>query len=229
MFVGILFTFANNAHSALIQWDAFNNGDGLAVKDESTGLVWLDLSVTSGLSYQQAGSFLSDWTYAGFEQVESLLTKAFVHLQIDSTGIGSTYQYQNRCSNTSGCYNDASQWQTLFGFEVGARYYQTHSFGLYMDEANVLRMGGSYLNGSGSANLYGEAFNSDYSASHLNTGHALFGTFLVKLEPLTKLVASQVASPVSEPSFLWLFILLLIGFIYKMKLNYTTQPKTKLN
>jgi len=45
------FTLFNNANAELIEWDAFNVGDNLAVKDNDSGLVWLDLSQTAGENY----------------------------------------------------------------------------------------------------------------------------------------------------------------------------------
>jgi hypothetical protein len=52
LFTVLLFTTSVKAQ--LMQWDAFTLGDALAVKDSESGLVWLDLSLTSGMNFHQA-------------------------------------------------------------------------------------------------------------------------------------------------------------------------------
>lgn len=168
-----------HANSALIDWDGFSAGDNLAVKDTETGYIWLDLSQTAGLSFETASDLFSDFSVARSEEVEQLLLHAFPEYAHDDSGIGHSNKFMNRCANTSVCYSAAQTWQSLFGSVVGHRFYQTHSFGLYQDNDGILRMAGSYLNGSGSANFYGSEFTANYNEL-LAEGSALYSTFLVK-------------------------------------------------
>ena len=219
-FLSLLLT--NKAHSSLIQWDAFSRADSLAVKDESTGLVWLDLSVSAGLSYVNAAERFYGWQHASYQHVESLLDRVFPGIIFSGT-LGNTYGFEQNCANTSTCYTSSQLWQSLFGSVVGSQYYQTHSYGLYEDQNDILRMGGSYLNGSGSANRYGTAFSSDYTFTHTNSSSTYYSTFLVKSDslpqpvrpsPRTLLISTSgnTATQVSEPSML-LSLLILMPFI----------------
>lgn len=198
----LVLTFSHAAVASLVNWDAFSSGDGLAVKDQSTGLVWLDLSQSAGLSYADAGKQFDGWSYASYNAVEALLIKALPNLIVDSSGRGFNQNYQYACSNTSFCYSDAQAWQGLFGSTIGLRFYQTHSFGLYQDQDAKLRMGGSYLNGSGSGNLYGTAFSVDYTSSYTSSSDPLFSTFLILDSTIP-----ESASSVDEPALFLLFTL----------------------
>lgn len=194
-------------HANLVNWDAFSSGDGLAVKDQSTGLIWLDLSLSAGLNYVDAGVEFEGWSYAGFQEVEALLSKALANIVINAS-----QSFQQRCANTTQCYSEAVNWQTLFGSMIGARSYQTHSFGLYQDQNSVLRMGGSYINGSGSANLYGIDFNVDYTNRFTNSSDPLYSTFLVKYSSTAKETVG-----VDEPTTLILFSVLALIHVRRKK------------
>jgi hypothetical protein len=199
--------FSKNLYAELIQWDAFEAGDELAVKDVSTGLIWLDFGLTANVHYDNAGSLFEGWDYAEYGYVESLLETTFFDLSI-SGELGDQNLFEQRCANTSNCYSSAVTWQALFGATEGSRDYQTHSFGLYKDEHGILRMGGTYLNGTGSANRYGVDFNVNYSASYdekYNSNELYyFSTFLIKSESLPIVV---VQTSVSEPNNNYIFAL----------------------
>jgi hypothetical protein len=211
----------NNANAKLIEWDAFADSDGLAVKDLDTGLVWLDLSVTAGNHYYDSASMFTGWEQANYSYVEGLLHSVFP--DIVSTGTyGSQYSFEEGCaySNVEGtCYQTAKQWQDLFGATVGNVYYQTYAYGLYEDANGILKMGGSYLNGSGSANRYGVDFSSDYSSSYEtrfnNSEFTNFSSFLVLTSSLPE--APQVGVFQVEvdgpPSFKYMFVLIVGGLL----------------
>jgi hypothetical protein len=172
------------AQASLVQWDAFTLDDGKAVKDQSTGLVWLDLDLTAGLTYKQAASSFAGWEYATSTMVESLLEGIFTNINF-SGPLGLVYQFEQNCANTSSCYQTAKLWQSLFGSITGSQYYQQYSYGLYADVDNIIRMGGAYVNGSGSANRYG----SEFSSTFLNDLAApLYGSFLVKSDSIAKTI-----------------------------------------
>ena len=208
----------NNANAQLIEWDAFNDGDGLAVKDDETGLVWLDLSLTAGENYYDAGTMFSGWEHASYEYVEELLDNVFP--DITFTGdLGSTYSFEQGCaySNIEGtCYQTAKVWQDLFGAIVGNVYYQKIAYGMYEDEYGILRMGGSYLNGTGSANRYGVDFSEDYSAyydvRYANNEFVNFSSFLLLTSSLPEdIVVSYLE--VDEPNIKYMLMFLVGGIM----------------
>ncbi len=192
--VSILFVCCFISHSAfanLVQWDAFTSGDNLAVKDEETGLVWLDLDLTAGQHFDDVNDLYTGWTLPNFMQVENLLEKAFPNIVI-SGPLGIPHNFEENCANTSLCFSTATEWQNLFGSVVGDPSFQTYSYGLYHDEQGVLRMGGSFRNGSGSANRYGVEFSVDYSKNYQdvfdNGGFSNFGAFLVQSDSLPSVI-----------------------------------------
>jgi hypothetical protein len=70
-----------SANAELISTDWKNTGDGLATLDESTGIEWLDLTQTDGMSIDAAESLLSS-TFAGWRlptrtEVTQLMINAF--------------------------------------------------------------------------------------------------------------------------------------------------------
>tara|TARA_R110002012_G_scaffold192022_1_gene359670 strand:- start:1059 stop:1772 length:714 start_codon:yes stop_codon:yes gene_type:complete len=218
-----LFLSIGQVQAGLIQWDAFNAGDELAVKDESTGLVWLDLTLTAGEHYDSVSSLYSGWELASYSVVEELLITAFSTINI-SGPLGEKNKFEQECSNTSVCFNNAENWQDLFGSISGVnRSYQQYSYGFYSDSEDVIRMGGAFKNGSGSANLYGTEFNVgyslDYETKYANGDFNYFGFFLVKSEPV--LNAQPKLLPINDASAptTSFFFLSLSGLLIFLKRN----------
>lgn len=165
-----------SAQASLIQWDAFDSGDQLAVKDLDTGTIWLDLSVTAGTGYFQAGNLFADWGYATNSQVEDLLAKAFPDFVSNNN-----FEYQTNCVLGQACFEQSEDWLSLFG---GTAHQQNalvqYGFGLYLDEDSIVRMGGSRINGSlNNAYLYGDEFTVDYSSYIAASPGYFYSTFLV--------------------------------------------------
>ncbi|MDF2178272.1 hypothetical protein P2G88_08415 [Aliiglaciecola sp. CAU 1673] len=214
IFLLSLFTLPVNA--SLIQWDAFNQGDNFAVKDESTGIVWLDTFLTLDMSYNHAIKAFAGWRAATQGEVHSLLNTAFG--KVNHVGkYGSEYNFEQGCLSHTSCYKNAKSWQRLFGAAAGNRYYQTFSRGFYQDKAGQLRAGGSYINGSYSANVYSTEYSSDYSR-FFNNGNQLIGTFLVKAEEPKQLNLSFApkslqSQSVNEPFSLALLLLPLLWIL----------------
>ncbi|WP_252731945.1 hypothetical protein [Paraglaciecola arctica] len=206
--------FTSSVSANLIQWDAFEVGDELAVKDESTGFIWLDLALTANVHFRESGTMFDGWSYASYVYVESLLENIFFDIDISGTN-GEQYLFEQNCGNTTNCFSTAKTWQQLFGSIEGTRYYQTHSYGLYEDEQGVLRVGGSYLNGSGSANRYGVDFNVNYSTNYEekfnNNEFYNVGTFLIKNDslPVNLLQLSPSGISVNEPTITFILALAL--------------------
>ncbi|MCF2947677.1 hypothetical protein L0668_06130 [Paraglaciecola aquimarina] len=224
---GVVFFFCLSvkfAQAGLIQWDAFNTGDELAVKDQSTGLIWLDLSQTAGINYNNVSSLFAGWELPNYSLVESLLDNVFPDVNFIGT-IGEPKKYEQKCANTTSCYTSAIYWQSLFGSVVGSQYYQTLSYGFYSDSDDILRMGGAYVNGSGSANRYGVDFTENYSTNYQNKftngDYQNYSTFLIKSDSIVRQAPimktstfSTNTTPVSEPNsmlfFSSLFLLILL-------------------
>ena len=217
--------FSNSLHAELIQWDAFEDGDELAVKDESTGLIWLDLDRTANVHYDEAGSLFDGWGYAKYEYVESLLEDTFFDINI-SGSIGEQYLFEQSCANTTNCYRSSKDWQELFGATEGFRNYQTHSYGLYRDQQGILRMGGTYLNGTGSANRYGMDFNVNYSVNYdekfSNDELNYFSTFLIMNDslPIEIVKSPKLNISVSEPSHIFALVFGCIWMIRRRQAPY---------
>jgi hypothetical protein len=196
----IFLLVSSMTQAALLQWDAFESNDQKAVKDEATGLIWLDLDQTAGLAYQNAAALYSGWQYASYDMVEALLDGFFNELTV-SGPLGSTYLFEQNCTNTSVCYRSAKQWQDLFGSVTGDKYYQQYSYGLYADENSRIRMGGAFVNGSGSANIYASQFTSDYTDGISAPQNIFYSSFLVKsVAPTFQALATPVANPVNAPA-----------------------------
>ncbi|MFT5923588.1 MAG: hypothetical protein ACI9LE_000573 [Paraglaciecola sp.] len=103
--------------------------------------------------------------------------------------------------------------QNLFDSVTGipvndeGKSYQTYSFCMYTDENGLRRTGVTYLNGSGSANLYG----SDYSGRLRAKDKRYYSTFLTKFAP--KIIAnftsvSAVNAPVTSVFFILFGVIL---------------------
>ncbi|MEQ9407602.1 MAG: PEP-CTERM sorting domain-containing protein [Fuerstiella sp.] len=66
-----------SAHAGFIEVDLFSSGDGLVTLDTNTGLEWLDVTATVGLSVNDVLGGTGGWTalgfrYAGSDELEQL-------------------------------------------------------------------------------------------------------------------------------------------------------------
>lgn len=76
------------AHASLVEQDLLVAGDGLVTLDTATGLEWLDLTATQGLSVDKVLAGSGGWVdrgfeYAGFSQIGRLLHDAGFSPSID--------------------------------------------------------------------------------------------------------------------------------------------------
>jgi hypothetical protein len=82
--------FANNAHASIYEHDLLTIGDGLLTYDDETGLQWLDLSKTAGMSYAQVQSLLTpsgalhEFNYANPQMVDTLFSHASLPFDDDT-------------------------------------------------------------------------------------------------------------------------------------------------
>ena len=148
------------ANADLIQWDAFEAGDGLAVKNQATGVVWLDLTQTAGVSYNLAGDLYEGWEYANSDQVQSLFTTAF-----NGFAENGTEGEQLGCISGQVCYSEAQSFGSLFGYTPHAAAPTFHySFGLYANQDGNLKMSGTIVqNPLSNANIYSHTYARDYN------------------------------------------------------------------
>jgi len=66
------------AHAALVQQDWLVSGDGEVTLDDQTGLLWLDLPISSPLAVNSVNSYTADgWTPASLAQVQTLISNQF--------------------------------------------------------------------------------------------------------------------------------------------------------
>jgi len=218
------FTLFNNANAELIEWDAFNVGDNLAVKDNDSGLVWLDLSQTAGENYVDAGTLFVGWEHASYNHVEDLLDSVFPDI-VFSGPLGTTYSFEEACAYSTvanSCYQSAKTWQDLFGATVGDVYYQTIAFGMYEDENHILSMGGSFVNGSGNANRYSVDFDVNYSVNYdnryANNEFTYYSSFLLltsslPVQQIQTIQLKQTAMDVNEPDIEYMFMFVVGGLL----------------
>ena len=74
---------SSNINAATISIDWQSTGDGLITRDTSSGLDWLDLTQTTGMTYdsviagQVAGGQFDGWRYASVDEVNTLLKTNF--------------------------------------------------------------------------------------------------------------------------------------------------------
>ncbi|GAA0860177.1 hypothetical protein [Aliiglaciecola litoralis] len=199
----LLCAASTSASAALVQWDAFNDGDELAVKDLETGTIWLDLSQSADVGYFQAGDLYDNWDYATNSQVEDLLAKSFRSF-VPSTNTN----YQNNCYVGNSCFDETQQWLDLFGATTHRdNALVNYGFGLYADETGAVRLGGGRINGSlGNAYIYGDEFSPDYSSYVTGAPTYYYSTFL------TMSAQPTINAQLSEASMLGIFLTAL-GFV----------------
>jgi len=186
--------------ATLINADYLNAGDNLAVLDQNTGLEWLDLTLTHGLSYSAALDFDSNYRYATNNEVETLFESVFGKPVFNAGGYAG--------SITGNLKDLAINFSNLFG-----SFNNRVSYGLYKDENSIIRMMGVYRV---NPNLYGLDFSSNYNHL-LNTGNISYSTYLVKKTPKPVvnqqglLPTSNSPTQVPEPSSILIFLVALIA------------------
>jgi len=178
--LGILLFFVFvSADAALID-------NGTYTTDTASGLDWLDLSLTTGISMEDALAANSEWRYATNTEVENIFGQLFDGYFNTEVGGWS--------NSTNGAYadqfTDVINFQNLFGATqtgVGFKF----TFGLYEDEASIIRvMGTQFYTPSNQTVVEGMDFTQVLDTTTAVTGR---GTFLVR------------SSVVPVPAAVWLF------------------------
>ena len=184
-----------NTSAALVSMDLNTPGDGLITLDESTGLEWLDLSVTAGQDYVDAETLNPGWRYATNAEVETIFPILF-------DGYYDTWP-SGMSRETQGAYvdqrTDVNSFIDLFGI-VWTNSTDEASTGLYMDEDNILRMmGAQYRFDPTDTDSF--IFGLEYTNVYSTTSNFLEGIYLVR------------DTVVPVPAAVWLFGSGLLGLI----------------
>lgn len=197
-FLVIWLLLTSSANAALIDNSIFTT-------DETTGLDWLDLSYTAGLSYNESLYGLDTyeggrWRYATNIEVENIFWTLFSgYYDTDPRGFSEgAGAYENQKTDIVNFFN-------LFGITTYTYKIEASSYGLYSDENGIIRrLGASCYDTScfGSSNGYIEglnvvlSFDPDYN-SWRDTYASKLGTFIVR--------DSNNISEVPIPATIWLF------------------------
>lgn len=192
--VGILITFSFSQYSAarIVDHGTYTEIDGLD---------WLDLSLTTGLSLQNALDENPGWTVATKSQYQSM----FANFEIFGDGL-----YDGEASNETRDSRQftihqlaadgiiQNQFSDLFGNTFTHESY-LYSWGLYHDNGNI-KLGGLYENDT-QANTF-DSYTSIYGTGY-GFSNSNMGTFLVRPSEVT----------VPEPMVLALMGLGLVGIV----------------
>ncbi|MFQ3188928.1 MAG: hypothetical protein ACI936_000048 [Paraglaciecola sp.] len=193
-----------SASAQLIPTDWKNTGDKLATLDESTGIEWLDLTQTDGMSIDTAESLLSSrfegWRLPTRSEVTQLMVNAFPSKASYMQGAGA-WNWTNRTTD-----NEVDNFRLLFGTTHANTTYD-HTFGVFKNDPggdySVLYSGAYDRASDDSIKLYSNvnlATNTSYSTS-------TYGVYLVSDGGTTQsslndpsLNANNANAPSSVPS-----------------------------
>jgi len=173
--------------------------NGIYSTDDVSGLEWLDLNITRNVSYSSSLSSNPGWRHATNTEVENLFSVAF-------DGYYSNNTIDDRSDSNNGIvYSDQASDVSNFNSLFGTTYSNTAnlwSFGMYMDENNILRAMGAAMepSGEGYTSVLGMDFSADLSSS-IETGHTNLGFYMVR------------TTVVPVPAAAWLFGSGLIGLV----------------
>jgi hypothetical protein len=204
-----------SAQADLVESDWQNSGDALATLDTETGIEWLDLTQTDGMSINQAENLLnstfSGWRLPTRTEVTEMMVNAFpgqaAFVQGPGSFSGTTFD------------DEADSFRGLFGHTNTDSTFD-YTFGLFKNDdgqtRNVITSGVQDRRSDDAAWLYSNYnLSDDYSYSHINFGVYLVSdggtTLSSQLDPsMNSNNANYVA--VSAPALLGLTSLGLFGF-----------------
>jgi len=207
---------SGTASAAYVHQDYATSGDGLTTLDQSTGIEWLKLSVTKGMSIEQvaakmgAGGLFDGWRFPTGEEVESVLG-AIVPIKLNNSTPNASTTSTARLP-----YEPAwTDWSTWFGKTYNGSS-TSFSFGLYIQNvgsgSKVLMSGMNIENSN--INIYDDN-NGGYSTSM--SPSQKFGVFLVKNSTPIVTPPSDVPAPLAS----WGIGLGAILFGYRRKCKKT--------
>jgi hypothetical protein len=211
-----------STQAALVESDWENTGDGLATLDTDTGIEWLDLTQTDGMSLNQAegltgaGGIFDGWRLPTRAEVTQMMVNAFSS-EASQIPILHSWGVSNTTIN-----DEAHDFRMLFG-NTAANTTTDYSAGLLKNDAgqtySVIYSGVSdtkdndYIVLTSNSNV-----TNDYNYTNINLGVYLVSnggtTLSSQLDPGINVPSSDVYGP----SFLGLMGLGLLGFAARRRL-----------
>lgn len=172
--LSLTLALAPPAGAALIEVDLFTAGDGLLTRDTATGLEWLDLTATTGRSYQQVLADVGGWRSLGFRHATGTEVCAFFAAHAFAPGPS--------CPNGSSMLpgNQVSTLHTLLGV-TNPSIYSPSTHGMYDDAGGGPEAGRAALTYLGTTFMSASAVLDDNLAPDL--AFTTVGHFLVIPEP----------------------------------------------
>jgi len=196
----------NVAHADLIRAN-FSSTDGtftsLTNIDADTGLEWMQVRSTLGLSFNEVTAML-DTTLLGWrtptnEEVELFFTNNFKNINI--TGNTSRYAYTSYGRATQGYKDSSRQFVPVYGMNFSR--HDSTGFALYKDEDNILRRIGASESGSFYFNIHGLEDTRSFDDDYKNVAYGVL------------LVSDSLQVTVPEPATLFPFGLALMFMVLR--------------
>lgn len=155
---------------------------GSYITDDVLGIDWLDLSLTAGMTMQDAASSNADWRYASLSEVEQLFDQLFNGFYETGPGYSATKAgfFPQVPEPYQGQLVDSRRFHELFGVndnEAGTNF----TYGLYRSSESEIRLVGvkastTYV----SSVIYGLEFEQDFSDLFNSDANPKMGTLLVR-------------------------------------------------
>lgn len=180
------FAFSTLANAEFASTDLFEVGDGLSTLHKETGLEWMDLSLTAGMSIANVQNQL-DTNYAGWRlptvaEVEYLFSSQFPNHSENIANNGGAWSQSD-----SDTYNKVSVFSEFFGY-IKTSSTITTLLGLSLNDEQGTRGGYDVLNsgyykyndGSERSVVFGLQSNfTSESNANINFSSTSFGVYLV--------------------------------------------------
>jgi hypothetical protein len=192
VFTALLLIVSFNATAALVDNSWFTT-------DTNSGLDWLDLDQSTGLSLNNAETALVGWRPATNNEVEGIFWQLFDGFYDNASsynsnleGISSTLLSQSIYPAYTGHNTDALFFTSLFGFTQYQGYAnRTLAYGLYIDEDGIPQMMGTLADiTDGRGTIFGLEYEGEFDSNTTNTS---YGIYLVR------------STAVPVPAAIWLF------------------------
>jgi hypothetical protein len=130
----VLLLSAASAQASLVETDWNNLGDGLATLDTDTGIEWLDLTQTLGMSINQAegllGSTFDGWRLPTGAEVTQMMVNAFPSVASQTQWIN-TGGFTNDVTD-----NEAGVFRGMFGVTYTSSDFD-YSWGMFKNDSNI--------------------------------------------------------------------------------------------
>lgn len=202
-----LLLIASGAQAALVKSDWYFPGDNHLTTDTATGLDWMTLSNTHGMSINAAiaataaGKPYAGWRIAYASEVEGLFRAAFPSL---------TFNAEYTSFDGGADYKDAAlNWLNLMGTAYYVRQFASqtenkyhYSYGMYLGENGAVEQSGVYYRETkinGVAQQYTVNIIEDHVPGYSQDSFGnMMGVFLVRNNPLYPPAGNQVGGAPSD-------------------------------